>query len=354
NVGIGQGSPGHLLHVGGGSASSLFTSTTGVIVGSQAGISGLSMVNSSDNVETVMYSASASGNIGTGTNHDLAIRVNNTTRITILTNGNVGIGTSAPQALLHVGAGTDAPDTSNVNIYATNAGTTAIAARNSTGNIEVFMLAGTSSALIGTITNHPLFLRTNNTNHVFLQVDGTMGIRTSSPSATLSIKAGESTDHANVGGIIHVNTTAAGNVGSGEQDLMTFSVPANTLAVNGDSIWFEISAHIASSLSTSKIIRIRFGDSGTNLVHTTNDINSTTTGHVVIRGRIVRTGSSSQISYANNKARANAVNPDFTTIETGLNQTLSSTVTFRVTGQATNNDDIIIQSLVIGWDPVNT
>ncbi|KXK51961.1 MAG: hypothetical protein UZ13_01517 [Chloroflexi bacterium OLB13] len=281
-------------------------------------------------------------------------RSSGASRMIILGNGNIGIATTSPQALLHVGAGTDAPDTSNVNIYATNAGTTAIAARNSTGNIEVFMLAGTSSALIGTITNHPLFLRTNNTNHVFLQVDGTMGIRTSSPSATLSIKAGESTDHANVGGIIHVNTTAAGNVGSGEQDLMTFSVPANTLAVNGDSIWFEISAHIASSLSTSKIIRIRFGNSGTNLVHTTNDINSTTTGHVVIRGRIVRTGSSSQISYANNNARANAVNPYFTTIETGLNQTLSSTVTFRVTGQATNNDDIIIQSLVIGWDPVNT
>ena len=287
-------------------------------------------------------------------NFPLVFGTNGNERMRIGNDGNVGIATTGPQVLLHVGAGTDAPDTSNVNIYATNAGTTAIAARNSTGNIEVFMQAGASSALIGTITNHPLFLRTNNTNHVFLQVDGTMGIRTSSPSATLSIKAGESTDHANVGGIIHVNTTAAGNVGSGEQDLMTFSVPANTLAVNGDSIWFEISAHIASSLSTSKIIRIRFGNSGTNLVHTTNDINSTTTGHVVIRGRIVRTGSSSQISYANNNARANAVNPYFTTIETGLNQTLSSTVTFRVTGQATNNDDIIIQSLVIGWDPVNT
>ena len=40
--------------------------------------------------------------IGTTTNHGLNVRTNNTNRITVLSNGNVGIGTTNPQANLHV------------------------------------------------------------------------------------------------------------------------------------------------------------------------------------------------------------------------------------------------------------
>ncbi|RIK36783.1 MAG: hypothetical protein DCC55_26290, partial [Chloroflexi bacterium] len=101
NVGISNNSPGHLLHVGGGGASSLFTSTTGVIVGSRAGTSGLSMVNSSDSVEAIVYAAPSSANFGSGTNHSVFIRTNNTIRVSILATGNVGIGQGSPGHLLH-------------------------------------------------------------------------------------------------------------------------------------------------------------------------------------------------------------------------------------------------------------
>src|SRR3990167_10688001 len=36
--------------------------------------------------------------------------------------------------------------------------------------------------------------------------------------------------------VLHVNTTAVGNVGVGEDTLMTYDLPANTLLVNGDAL----------------------------------------------------------------------------------------------------------------------
>lgn len=87
--------------------------------------------------------------IGTITNHNLYLRTNNSNQITILSSGHVGIGTSSPKQKLHVN------------------GSTRIE-----GNVEL----RNGHRFMGTITNHSLYLRTNNTNQLTILGNGNVGI----------------------------------------------------------------------------------------------------------------------------------------------------------------------------------
>jgi hypothetical protein len=109
--------------------------------------------------------------------------------------GNVGVAQAAPQAPLHVGPGADAPAQTGTAIYASNAGLTAITARNSTDDVEVLMAASTSSALFSVRTNHPFRFLTNNTEQMRITETGLVGIGTTGPTAKL--------------GVIQSSTTAA-------------------------------------------------------------------------------------------------------------------------------------------------
>jgi len=184
---------------------------------------------------------------------------------------------------------------------------------------------------------------------VFVEDGGQVGIGgITSPTSVLSIKAGTSSDFANVGGVLSVDPTVGGNVGTGEDVLSSFSVPANTLAVNGQSIWFEACGATAANGNT-KTLRVRFGTSGTGLIltHTTSANNQ----KWVIRGRVVRTGAATQKGYAtsiiSNVGSAAGV-------ETGLDQTLSGAITFEITGEATSNNDLTLDTLVVGYDDNNS
>jgi hypothetical protein len=131
-------------------------------------------------------------------------------KVTFLANGNVGIGTASPAKKLDVYEGS----TSTVAQYI----------RNTTVN-GLLQIDGTSAFQVGTETNHPLILLTNNTErmritsggNVLLQSDRTIGLNTSDGSDTgyLGI-AGGGADGSNRGGTIYLSgnerVTDAGNV----------------------------------------------------------------------------------------------------------------------------------------------
>ena len=86
-VGIGTTSPDYNLEIENASSPTIATKDT------------------TNNVITKMFSANSQGFIGTESNHDLRVRTNNTDKITIQSGGNVGIGTTSPDNILHIRKG---------------------------------------------------------------------------------------------------------------------------------------------------------------------------------------------------------------------------------------------------------
>ncbi len=100
NVGIGTGAtnPASQLYVGSG------TVAGGTMAGLDVAIGTANYIAASDGTKTVFIGAdnNAYGIVGTLTNHDLVVRTNNTEHMRVLAGGNVGIGTSTPNAKLTI------------------------------------------------------------------------------------------------------------------------------------------------------------------------------------------------------------------------------------------------------------
>lgn len=166
-------------------------------------------------------------------------------------------------------------------------------------------------------------------------------------AASAQVTPGTSSNDAKVGGVLYVTTTQTGNVGTGEDTLASYSVPANTLAVNGQSLWFEAWGSFAAN-GNNKTVKARFGSSGTNLMFDTGAV-AVNGQDWFLRGRIIRTGAATQKSGVQ-FTRA-VVNVDSVT---ALDQTLSGAVTLAISGEATSNNDIVIESFVVGYDDANS
>lgn len=142
---------------------------------------------------------------------------------------------------------------------------------------------------------------------------------------------------------INVNTTSVGNVGAGEDNLMTYTLPSSTLSVNGDSINFRASGTIANT-ANAKRIRVKFGattilDTGAGVIPISRAYNWTA------EGEVIRTGATTQKCNV-------TINVDYSTIFTFVGystaaETLSGTVVFKLTGEAVSNNDIVQETLQI-------
>jgi len=162
----------------------------------------------------------------------------------------------------------------------------------------------------------------------------------------VKIRAGSSTGLlAAVGGIMNVNTTAVGNVGTGEDDLMTYSIPASTLGTNGASIRFRASGTIANNVN-AKRIRVKYG--GTTVLDTgAAGIPVSAAIQWVLEGEIIRTGATTQKCNANLSTN-NATLASYVGYSTAA-ETLSGAVTLKLTGEAVANDDIVQETMTVSF-----
>ena len=87
-VGIGTSSPGMLIH------------------GANAGAAGLKLQNTTNSITSFLEAATSNVDFGTETNHNLDFYTNGSFRARLDTSGRLGIGTTSPDNLLEVDAGT--------------------------------------------------------------------------------------------------------------------------------------------------------------------------------------------------------------------------------------------------------
>ena len=140
------------------------------------------------------------------------------------------------------------------------------------------------------------------------------------------------------GGVI---TTAVGNVGGGEDNLMTYTLPANTLARNGDYVEVDMWMSMAANGNT-KTAEPYFG--ATKAGWGGDTWNNTSTR---ITYKVVRTSATTQLMFAQlHKLSAGSVSTAYQT----PTETLTGAVTIKLTGQSGSSaTDDIIQRLMVVW-----
>ena len=146
-----------------------------------------------------------------------------------------------------------------------------------------------------------------------------------------------------IGGVLSTNTTSVGNVGAGEDDLITYSMDRDTSRNDGDII--EVIAYgTFAANANNKEVKMYFGS--TEIFATgANAIND---GSWVIKATITRTDSDAQqIITDGNSNSSLARNATYTS----GTEDFTTALTIKCTGEATANDDIVQQGLIVKFYP---
>jgi len=154
-----------------------------------------------------------------------------------------------------------------------------------------------------------------------------------------------SSTFARVSGTLTASTTAVGNVGTGEDNLIAYTVPWNLLTVNLDRIEFNAAGTFAAN-ANNKRIRVYFG---TTVLFDTTAL-AFNSGDWCVTGGVIRTGAATQKAWVRFSSSNTLLtsSTDYTT----PTMTLSSNQTLKLTGEATSNDDIKQELLTINYLPV--
>jgi len=145
-------------------------------------------------------------------------------------------------------------------------------------------------------------------------------------------------------GTAHVNTTAVGNVGAGTDDLMSYSLPANSLSSNGKGLRVTCwgTAPVNAALKTLSFL---FG--GTSIFSGSLDptANAVTWRIDVL---IFRTGASTQdINFAVTESSGIFQAQRQACIQTTAAETDTSAITIKCTALGTSNNDVVQEGMLV-------
>jgi hypothetical protein len=144
--------------------------------------------------------------------------------------------------------------------------------------------------------------------------------------------------YANWSGAISVNVTDVGNVSTGEDDLMTYSLPANVLSADLKAIRVTAWGTYGATANTKQIKAYFAGTSVTIANHSVN------TGDWAAEMTIVRTGASTQVLTGWHINRTDAVRVGTEATPAGDTTTA---LTIKFTGEATDNNDIVQKGMIV-------
>lgn len=138
----------------------------------------------------------------------------------------------------------------------------------------------------------------------------------------------------------YIDVTAVGNVGSGEDDLITFSLPASTLGAAKKGIRITAGGTAANN-ANAKTLKVYFGSG----VILTTSLTVSQAGVWRVVAEVISTGTNAQLY---NAQLVQGGTTTLVNVESGtLTQTDSSSITVKLTGDATTTDDISQKYLMI-------
>lgn len=205
------------------------------------------------------------------------------------------------------------------------------------GSGSAWVLSGNSAtagtSFLGTTNNTSLILKANNTKYAMLDSVGRFNGYNSGGNQYI------------IGGTTQVDINPVGNVGTGEDNLMTYSVPANQLEYNGDRLEIKMVFDCAAN-ANSKTIKVYWGSTSTYTIPA-----FTTSGtDVTVNMTVVRDGPNTQriiITYQSDNGTTQVTGTSYSTDT----ETDSAAITLKATGEATSNNDIQQVLLIVTYMP---
>lgn len=148
----------------------------------------------------------------------------------------------------------------------------------------------------------------------------------------------------NLGGLLTSNVTAVGNVGTGEDNLITYSLQKNTMLTIGDRLEIVAFGTLAAN-GNNKTIKLYLGSTQ---LFSTGAVASNAKDWVLI-ANIIRTGSATQecITSFNGDTVLVTQTSDYVS----GTEDFTTALTIKCTGEATSNDDVIQKGLTINLYP---
>ena len=139
---------------------------------------------------------------------------------------------------------------------------------------------------------------------------------------------------------INVDTTAVGNVGGGEDDLITYSLPANALNVNGKGVKVKVWGTTAAN-ANNKTIKLFFG--ATEL--RTSGALALNNKDWILESTIIRTGATAQEAIGHQLIDATAIG----VTQSNPAEDTTGAIVVKVTGEssASASNDVIAEGMVI-------
>ncbi len=136
----------------------------------------------------------------------------------------MGLGTQNPLARLHVGTGGAAPLTAGGTLMVQEEGGSSIVVKSASGG-EALIFQDNINGLFGTVSNHPLGIRTGNKNRLWITSEGLTGIGTSNPNSFLEVAG---LIHSTTGGIKFPDGSIQTTAAIGDTDGSVTGVVAST------------------------------------------------------------------------------------------------------------------------------
>lgn len=148
----------------------------------------------------------------------------------------------------------------------------------------------------------------------------------------------------NLGGTLTVNTTAVGNVGTGEDNLITYDLPDNTISETGDRLVIKAFGTFAAN-ANNKTVKLYLGST---VLATTGAI-AANDKDWCIECEIIRTAAATQECIAKIYTDTSLVG-ELSNYVSGT-EDFTTDLTIKCTGEATSDDDIIQKGLTINLFP---